>query len=255
MKIDFHCHTEYSFDCDTSLERVLGKYVDKKINGVVVTDHNFSTYEKALSIVEKRKWPLMIIPGVEITSTKEGFHILAIGVEKVFGAGLPALEVIEMIQENGGLAVIAHPFRHGSGLMTCGLSLAQCDLILRRADGIELNGKSYKESIIKTKKLIKEYPKKFVTVGSDAHFVYEIGRAYLEVNRDVVDFNGLKKALKEGNNRVFIKKRSERLERFYPEMEGFLAKVSEKLGKIPWIQKPLKKVVWPLVRGIRRLIY
>ena len=80
---------------------------------LAITDHNtLAGYEHARKISS----PLILIPGAEITATKQDnkhCHILALGIQELKkGVALSSVaNVIDYIHEQGGIAIAAHPFR------------------------------------------------------------------------------------------------------------------------------------------------
>ena len=90
------------------------KSIEDKIDIIAISDHN--TVEGSKVAVEKTKNTenLLVIPSIEISSSKG--HILGFGCEEVIPRDLEPEETIDMIHNQGGLAIIPHPFcfyRHG----------------------------------------------------------------------------------------------------------------------------------------------
>jgi predicted metal-dependent phosphoesterase TrpH len=107
-KADLHIHSSES-DGLASPEEIV-EYVATRtdLKVIAVTDHN--TIEGGLKAREAaRNFPgVEVIVGAEITS-KWG-HILGLFLTEDIPAGLSAAETISRITEQGGIAVIAHPF-------------------------------------------------------------------------------------------------------------------------------------------------
>ncbi len=64
-------------------------------------------------MVQKRKLDLLVIPGVEV-STSDG-HLLALGTRELPPRGRSPEETIEFVHRRGGIAIVSHPyhlFRH-----------------------------------------------------------------------------------------------------------------------------------------------
>ena len=138
---DVHMHTNYS-DGTGSVEDVL-TFIETytPLNVIAITDHD--TIEGALyarDLAARRNSPFEVIVGEEI-STREG-HMLALFLEKRVPPDLSIERSIELVHEQGGLAIIAHPFnpvfRHSVQRKVMNRLLRQPDL---HPDGIEtLNG-------------------------------------------------------------------------------------------------------------------
>lgn len=123
LTFDLHVHTNYSHDGRASIEEIIESAIAKKLDGVVICDHD--TMEgsyAARKYVADNDRNLIIIPGIEVT-TSEG-HLIVLGVEEGIGKGLSPEETIriarEKEKENKGTVVIIaphpfHPFRHSIG--------------------------------------------------------------------------------------------------------------------------------------------
>jgi len=76
------------------------------LDGVAITDHN--TVKGALKLVKRKPRGLIVIPGIEV-STQQG-HLLGLNVKTLIPPNLSIKKTIELIHEDGGIAVIPHPF-------------------------------------------------------------------------------------------------------------------------------------------------
>ena len=113
-RLDSHIHCQYSPDSSTKIDDIIKKSIEDKIDIIAISDHN--TVEGSKVAVEKTKNTenLLVIPSIEISSSKG--HILGFGCEEVVPRDLEPEETIDMIHDQGGLAIIPHPFcfyRHG----------------------------------------------------------------------------------------------------------------------------------------------
>ena len=107
MKCDFHIHTHYSYDSTSSVQDIVKVAVKKKINCLAITDHN--EVKGALEIEKyATKESILIIPGIEV-KTKMG-DILGLNVKTKISDGLSVKDTVQKIKEQGGIAIIAHPF-------------------------------------------------------------------------------------------------------------------------------------------------
>ncbi|GIL08952.1 MAG: phosphotransferase [Chloroflexota bacterium] len=74
---------------------------------IAITDHD--TLDASLwAYANRARYPFDIIPGVEVSSAAG--HVLALWVTRPIPAGLSLAETAAAIHEQGGLAVLAHPF-------------------------------------------------------------------------------------------------------------------------------------------------
>jgi predicted metal-dependent phosphoesterase TrpH len=71
MKLDLHCHSEASHDCETRLQSIINRCHTTGINVQAITDHNQIWGAVKLEEMTRDDPTLTIIVGEEI-STKEG---------------------------------------------------------------------------------------------------------------------------------------------------------------------------------------
>ncbi len=108
-RADLHMHSRYSDGLGT-----IGEILDfisqrGELDVIAITDHD--TIEGALRARElawKQGARFEVIVGEEV-STREG-HLLALFIEQRIPAGLSVERSIELIHEQGGIAIVAHPF-------------------------------------------------------------------------------------------------------------------------------------------------
>jgi predicted metal-dependent phosphoesterase TrpH len=126
---------------------------------------------------------------MEVTS-RHG-HILGLGVREPVPAGLGAEETVELIREQGGIAVAAHPFW---------LSGKPGLVHHARFDALEaFNSRTY----FLSNPLALRYARKKglpVTAGSDGHAEEEVGLAYTEVEAEGVE--GVLEAIRRGETSI-----------------------------------------------------
>jgi hypothetical protein len=115
MWIDTHCHTKYSYDNWLEPLDLIRRAKALGLDGSVITEHY--SYEASLPVEQVgRDEGFLILRGVEIATDKG--HLLAYGVEddgwNIWGRDsyLPLEEVIERINDLGGICAPAHPFRN-----------------------------------------------------------------------------------------------------------------------------------------------
>jgi len=172
---------------------------DAGLDAVAVTDHdNMSACSLARGLARK----VTIIPGMEI-STRKGTHIIGLFLKDEI-VSRDILGVIDEIHEQGGLAMIPHPFRRNSGLLYARdkhqlYSGEEISQILARIDLIELASfNCSNDEIIATNRYFGIFPDIAGAAGSDAHIPENIGRAYVELEKVRSDsLADIKKALLE----------------------------------------------------------
>ena len=190
LKADLHVHTEYSLDCGTPLDKIVGRCIEKGINCVAIADHG--TAEGALKLRETA--PFTIIVAEEILTPRG--EIMGIFLKETIPSGLSVAETISRIKAQGGLVCVPHPFdifRHSA------LRNHIIDEIADQIDIIEVfNARSLPpQNSAKARAFAKKHG---ITqgAGSDAHTLREIGNAYVEMP----EFKGkddFLKALARGN--------------------------------------------------------
>ena len=196
MWIDTHCHTKYSYDNWLEPLDLIRRARALGLDGVCITEHY--SYE-ASEPVERigRDEGLLILRGVEIATDKG--HLLAYGVEddgwNIWGRDsyLPLEEVIDRINELGGICAPAHPFRN-VGLA----SLMEGLLELRNIAAVEshngVNADSDNELAIRASTHL-GLP---TLGGSDCHKTVAVGRCATEFFEPVGDMAGFIAAVRAG---------------------------------------------------------
>jgi predicted metal-dependent phosphoesterase TrpH len=171
LRVDFHCHTLRSKDSLTDYADLLGACQRKGLDKVVVTDHNtiFGALEaQALD-------PGRVIVGEEIM-TERG-EILAAFVKEEIPRGLPPLDVIQRLREQGAFISVSHPFdqnRNGAW------KLADLEQIAPLVDAIEVFNARCLQADFNRKALdFARLHHLAGTAGSDGHAAFEIGAAHL----------------------------------------------------------------------------
>jgi predicted metal-dependent phosphoesterase TrpH len=114
FRFDLHVHSWYSGDATDSPEELIAAARSKGLAGIAITDHNSCEahrycLENGLSKADGLPVnEFLVIPAVEV-STAEG-HLLCYGVSLPCMIGVPCAEVIELVEQQGGVAVPAHPY-------------------------------------------------------------------------------------------------------------------------------------------------
>ena len=104
LKADFHIHTRYSMDCNTPLDKLIERCIERGVNCVAIADHG--TAEGALKLKEMA--PFKIIIAEEIL-TPEG-EIMGMFLQETIASGLSVEETLSRIKAQDGLVCIPHPF-------------------------------------------------------------------------------------------------------------------------------------------------
>ena len=193
LRVEFHCHTLCSKDSLTRPQDLVATCRRKKIDRVVVTDHN--TIAGALAAHELD--PELVIVGEEIMTTRG--EILAAFVKEEIPAGLTPQETIRRLKEQGAFISVSHPFdRWRKG------GWQEPDLleILPEVDAIEVyNSRCMRPKFNREARRFAEKHNIPGTVGSDAHVTFELGRSLMKLE-PFEGPEGLRNVIRAGIPRV-----------------------------------------------------
>ena len=187
--MDSHIHSEYSPDSKSKLEDIFKVAKNKNIDIIGISDHNTVEGSKEAQKLTKND-DLMVIPSIEV-SALEG-HILGFGCEESIKRDLQAAETIDLIHDQGGLAIIPHPYcfyRHGL--------LCKADYKDLKIDAIETKNARFIVGYCnnKAKKLSKK--ENLPGLGaSDAHYYKFVGDCYSKIDCEK-DIDSIFKAIKK----------------------------------------------------------
>jgi predicted metal-dependent phosphoesterase TrpH len=108
-RADLHMHSTYSDGLGTIEDILAFVSQQRELDVIAITDHD--TIEGALrarDLAEKQTTDFEIIVGEEV-STREG-HLLTLFIERRIPPGLSVERSIQLAHEQGGIAILAHPF-------------------------------------------------------------------------------------------------------------------------------------------------
>ena len=110
LTVEFHCHTHYSRDSLTAVDRLVATAHQRGIDRLVVTDHN--TIQGALKARDLD--PELVIVGDELLTTRG--ELLVAFVQEELPRGMEPMAAIEKLRAQGAFISVSHPFdrrRHG----------------------------------------------------------------------------------------------------------------------------------------------
>jgi predicted metal-dependent phosphoesterase TrpH len=177
-RADLHMHSTYSDGIGT-IEQIL-HHVEHNtdLDVIALTDHDIVEGAlRARDLWMRRKHRFDFVVGEEVT-TREG-HMLALFIEKRIPPHLSMERSIDLVHEQGGLAIVAHPlnpiFRHSCQREVLDRIFAANDVWL---DGIETWNASFcgiyvNRMAMRTNREVYGWPE---LGGSDAHTLSAIGR-------------------------------------------------------------------------------
>ena len=206
MKFDPHIHSIYSGDARSKPKDIIKQSMKVGLDAIAISDHNSFKGSVEARELSKNIDDFLVIPSIELSS-KEG-HILAIGVENLIPKNLSSEETLERIHDEGGIAIIPHPFspyRHGlffknrkiikrlfgpdSRKYEKNSSMGGIEGTMghKLIEGVEVLNARYilGFSNFKANRLAKKY--NLAKIGaSDSHFLESIGDCYTEISDDYI---------------------------------------------------------------------
>lgn len=170
MKYDLHTHSKYSLDGVIEPEKLIKTGIKKGLDGIAITDHD--TIKGGVEAKKYEKDDFMVIVGSEI-NTERGEIIGLFLEEEIKSKDVPG--VVAEIKEQNGISIIPHPFD-----VVRKSALQPTDEDAKLVDGIE--GFNSRCVLQKHNNKAVEFALKHnltITAGSDAHFAWEIGNAFI----------------------------------------------------------------------------
>lgn len=200
LSVEFHAHSALSYDGRDPIELLLEQAEAVGLDALAVTDHDeIDASIEAAEIAES--YGLTGIVGMEISSAAG--HVLALGIETAIAPGMHFHETLDEIHDQGGIAVVPHPFqpsRHGVGAHVSDEQLAA-------ADAIEVyNSRLFTGRANRQAERFAEDHDLPMTAGSDAHIAEMVGQAVTEVDANGSDAEAILDAVRAGRTTVVGKR-------------------------------------------------
>ena len=171
MRVDLHLHSLYSHDGRSSLEEIVARCIECRLDRIALTDHN--TVEGALTLAKMT--PELAIIGEE-AKTREG-EVIGLFVTSRIPPYLPPEEAMDMIHGMGGLTYIPHPLdRHRANFRA-----ERMVELASRIDIIETYNPWCDTEANQAAAKIAEDLEKVAATGSDAHSAHELGHCWMEI--------------------------------------------------------------------------
>jgi len=171
LAVDFHCHSSYSKDSLTSIDRLIQACEKRGVGRLVVSDHN--TIEGAR--LAHARAPGLIIVGEEIMTMRG--ELLASFMTEEVPMGLSPREAIGRLRAQGAFISVSHPF---DSLRNGHWDLPDLLEISPWVDAIEVFNARCMQPGFNQQAL--EFAREHDlagTAGSDAHGAIEVGNACL----------------------------------------------------------------------------
>jgi len=185
MKIDPHIHSIYSGDARSKPKDIIKKALILGLDAIAISDHNSVEGSRIAIELSKKTDNFLVIPSIEINSNKG--HILGFGVETIIPEGLSPEETIEIIHDEGGIAIVPHPFSpYRNGLFFKHRNIMKKLLDsndFTSIEGVEVLNARFiiGYSNAKSNRLANKH--NLAKIGaSDSHFIDSIGDCYTEID-------------------------------------------------------------------------
>lgn len=188
MLFDLHVHTTFSSCSQLGPGELLETARAKGLDGVCVTDHDTMAIRHELREGVQSDG-LCVIFGMEYT-TDDGDFLLFGPFEKL-EPGLDASKLLMMVNQSGGMAIAAHPFRKNRQTSEYVVEQGLCKVIEA------VNGRNNNNENHRAKAWSDRYQVNSVG-GSDAHNVDELGKIVTRFGGPITSRPELVSALKNG---------------------------------------------------------
>jgi predicted metal-dependent phosphoesterase TrpH len=194
--VELHAHSAASYDGRDPVELLLEQAESIGLDALAVTDHDeIAASLKAVDLAEE--YDIVGIPGMEV-STADG-HVLALGVDELIPAGRSFQDTLDTIREQGGIAVVPHPYQESRSGVLGKISENE----LTAADAIEvynsrlLTGRANRQA--QQFAIEHDMP---MTAGSDAHICEMVGQAVTLVDAPEPTVSAILDAIEDGQTDI-----------------------------------------------------
>ena len=171
LRVDLHLHSHFSHDGRSSLDELIERAHECRLDRIALTDHN--TVEGALNLV--RVAPELAIVGEEI-KTLEG-EVIGLFITGRVSPFLSPEDAMDRIHEMGGLTYLPHPLdRHRANFRP-----ERMVELASRIDIIESYNPWCDAAANTAAARLAEELGKVQATGSDSHSADELGRSWMEM--------------------------------------------------------------------------
>lgn len=176
MRVDLHLHSRYSPDSASSLEAIIQRCRECRLDRIALTDHN--VVEGALKLAAMA--PELAIVGEE-AKTREG-EVIGLFITDRIPPYMRPEEAMDLIHQMGGLVYVPHPLDRNRAHYS-GDRLVQ---LAPRIDIVEVYNPWAEAAANRAAADLAVELGKVAASGSDAHGLKELGRSWMEMD----PFNG-----------------------------------------------------------------
>lgn len=180
LRVDLHLHSSYSHDGKSSLEDLVARAAECRLDRIALTDHN--TAEGALRLAQLA--PKLAIIGEE-AKTLEG-EVIGLFITDRVPPFLAAEDALDLIHDMGGITYIPHPFDRRRAHFTAHRIVD----LAPKIDVIETYNPWCEAEANRAAARLADDLGKVAATGSDAHSAEELGRSWMEMEdfADPADF-------------------------------------------------------------------
>lgn len=204
MKIDMHIHTTAFSPCSTmDPEQLMMAAKERGLDGVCITEHDrLWSAEHAAELAEK--FDLAVFRGMEVTTT--GGDILVFGFDEEPGEMWTPAELRDRVDDAGGIAIAAHPFRgfllFGFGELQMDLQQAMDNPTFTSVHGLETCNSMVTDEENDLARQVAEAMGLLKVGGSDAHKPESVGLCFTTFEDDIKYEHQLVEAIRSGRHTV-----------------------------------------------------
>lgn len=238
MRAELHCHSDASFDAFSTPQQILQACVAKGIDVLAITEHDVVGDFPVAGFAEAG---VQVIRGCEYTSVR-GAHVIGLFIRSALPAGrCTPQQIIAHIRSEGGLVLLPHPFKPGSGYFAVEVPETA---VLDEVDLVELVNGGYRETDAQrdeVRVLAGRHDWRLVAC-SDAHKIDQIGFYVTEFSDSAP--GGLQAVLREVQGTLMrdaVRQRPPRRVRA--------------IQRVGLYQRAIAQVPYALKHAVKRLIY
>ena len=193
LKLDLHVHSIYSPDSFNSIDDINRRIKEQGFDGYALADHDTI---KGLEEAQEKSGDLVLVPAMEISARRA--HVVALDPSEVIPSGLGLAETVDLIHDQGAMAILAHPY----GLPRSWPQMNQVEA--SGLDAIEVANSAQVPYgfICNLNQKLADRLGLPATGGSDSHIPETVGRAFTIVESDSADYLDVIKAIRLGHTRV-----------------------------------------------------
>ncbi|WP_136797605.1 MULTISPECIES: PHP-associated domain-containing protein [Desulfosediminicola] len=200
FSIDMHVHTSRYSECAESLDpRQIDSYAMRAgLHAVVITEHNTMWGNNEIKELQAQMSSILLFNGIEVT-TNGGHHLVILGVDEntPLPKGISCSDAISTAHEQGGVAILAHPYRNGLPPLHT----------IEMVDAVEIASTSLSRKETDLSCHLAQFLGKQAIGCSDAHALTRIGWSYTQFPCSPRDTSHLCQMIRQGLGNPVMPKR------------------------------------------------